>query len=247
MQIKTVTDKVLGDLFFPEHDIVISGMIESFGTWEPLEQKWIMDNVHPGSVVYNLGANVGYHSILSSIAQSGSGKVVAVEASKELCQFVEKNCKNKEVTNVEVLNLAITNQNRELVIYYSENNCGDNRVSNPRAGTRSESVESVTINKLIELVGCAPDIIIMDIQGWETQVLNSLDKSVRGIKCLFEFTPNFIIEMGFSVEEEIQKIIDSGWTIQNLNKELVDINQIYKQYLVDPTPEQFFLNLIAER
>lgn len=47
MQLKTIEDKLLGELIFPEYDVLISGMIEHFGTWEPLEQKWIHSNISP--------------------------------------------------------------------------------------------------------------------------------------------------------------------------------------------------------
>lgn len=247
MQVKIINDKVLGELIFPEYDTLISGMIQNFGTWEPFEQSWISSNVFPGSVVYNLGANIGYHSIVSSNSQKGSGRVVAVEASKDLCEIIERNCQNKNIDNIEVFNLAITDRDGSRTIYYSESNCGDNRVSNSNAGDRSEQIESTTINNLIEEVGEEPDVIIMDIQGWETHVLNSMRKTDKKVKCLFEFTPNFIIEMGFSVEKEIKNIIDSGWVIKNLNDQLIDIYEIYNQYLNDPTPENFFLNLVAER
>lgn len=247
MQTKIINDRVIGELIFPEYDTLISGMIEHFGTWEPLEQKWISENVNPGSIVYNLGANIGYHSIVSSNSQSKDGRVIAVEASKGLCEIIEKNCEYKNINNIEVFNFAITNKNGSLTMYYSENNCGDNRVLNSNAGGRSEKVKSITINELIKKIGEDPDIIIMDIQGWETHVLTNMKKTSKRVKCLFEFTPNFIIEMGFSVEEEIKNIIDSGWTIKNLNDEVIDIYEIYNQYTKDPTPENFFLNLVAER
>lgn len=247
MQLKTIEDKVLGELIFPEYDVLISGIIEYFGTWELREQKWISSNVFPGSVVYNLGANIGYHSIVSSKSQNQDGIVVAVEASSDLCKIIEKNCQNKKISNIEIFNFAITDKNDDLEIYYSEDNCGDNRVSNPNAGSRSEKIKSITINKLIEKVGEEPDIIIMDIQGWETHVLNTIMKTKKKIKCLFEFTPNFIIEMGFSVEKEIKNIIKSGWTIKNLDDNVVDLYDIYNQYLNDPNPKNFFLNLVAER
>lgn len=247
MQTKTINDSVIGELIFPEYDNVISELIIKHGTWEPTEQEWIKNNVFPGSVVYNLGANIGYHSIVSSISQNGNGRVVAVEASKDLCSIIEENCINKKIVNIEVLNLAITDHNGEDTIYYSVDNCGDNRISNSNAGNKSEKIKSVTATELINIVGEYPDVIIMDIQGWETEVLASMPPSDKKILCLFEFTPSFIEQMGMSVEKEISRVISTGWQIKTINNQPISLYDIFDQYLNDPTPNNFFMNLIAER
>lgn len=246
MQIKKITDNVLGEIIFPKYDTLISGMIQHFGTWEPNEQLWINNNVYPGSVVYNIGANVGYHAFVSSNAQSKIGRVIAVEASKNLCEIIKMNCEKKDFSNIEIYNFAITDHNGNETIYYSENNCGDNRISNPNAGSKTQQVVSITINELIEIVGDEPDVIIMDIQGWETHVLASMTTR-KSVKCLFEFTPSFIEQMGFNVKEQIDSVLSAGWSIKNLNNDLVDLNEIYSQYLVDSQPQNFFMNLVAEK
>ena len=192
---KLIHDAVLGNLYFPDYDNVISDQIEYNGTWEISEQNWIKSNVSPGSLVFNLGANIGYHSFIASICQQGEGSVVAVEPSKNLCRLIEKNLIELKLNNVKILNCAVTDKNGEDIIYYSENNCGDNRVSNSNAGHASEKIECRKIDNLIEEFGY-PDIMIMDIQGWETYVLSNMPKSNKKIKVMFEFTPSFISQMG---------------------------------------------------
>lgn len=247
MQDKLIHDSVLGDLYFPDYDNVISGQIESSGTWEINEQNWIRSNVFPGSLVFNLGANVGYHSFIAALCQNGSGKVVAVEPSKNLCRLINKNLDKLNLSNVEIINCAITNKNGQDIIYYSENNCGDNRVSNPGAGSIKETIECRTIEDLIQEYG-DPDVIIMDIQGWETFILSNIPKSKKPIKVMFEFTPSFIDQMGWNILEEINNVLESGWTIHELSNGFeIDFKKIYDIYLNDPTPDMFFLNLVAKR
>jgi FkbM family methyltransferase len=247
MQDKLVHDEVLGDLYFPEYDNVISSQIESGGTWEMAEQNWIKSNVLPGSLVFNLGANIGYHSFIASICQRGEGKVIAVEPSKNLCRLINKNINKLNLKNVEVLNCAVTDKKGQDIIYYSESNCGDNRVSNPNAGPIEETIECKKIEDLIEEFGY-PDVIIMDIQGWETFVLSNIPKSEKPIKVMFEFTPSFITQMGWDILEEINKVLKNGWTIHELSNGFeIDFKKVYDLYLIDPTPDLFFLNLVAER
>lgn len=247
MEDKIIHDTVLGNLYFPKYDNVISSQIESNGTWEVLEQNWIKSNVSPGSLVFNLGANVGYHSFIASICQQNTGNVIAVEPSKNLCRLIEKNLIELKLNNVIILNCAVTDKNGEDVIYYSEDNCGDNRVSNSKAGSTKEIIECRTIDNLIEEFG-HPDVIIMDIQGWETFVLSNMPKSDKKIRVMFEFTPSFITQMGWDILEEINKVLDNGWTIKELGTGFeIDFKKVYDLYLIDPTPELFFMNLVAER
>jgi FkbM family methyltransferase len=246
MQTKTIYDNRLGNLIFPDYDHTISGLITQYGTWEPTEQAWIENNVFNNSIVYNLGANIGYHSFVASKVQGGTGRVIAVEPSKDLCDLIKLNCKNLNINNIETFNCAVTDKDGQDLIYYSENNCGDNRVSNKNAGNKSEIINCLTINKLIEKVGDYPDIIIMDIQGWETNVINQLGEPERSIKILFEFTPSFIIQMGWDIEDEIYKIENSGWEIKDILGNPITLSDVYRNYLIDRTPENFFVNLSAE-
>jgi FkbM family methyltransferase len=246
MQTKTIYDNRLGNLIFPDYDHTISGLITQHGTWEPTEQAWIENNVFNNSIVYNLGANIGYHSFVASKVQGGTGRVIAVEPSKDLCNLIELNCKNLNISNVETFNFAITDRNGQDVIYYSENNCGDNRVSNKNAGSRSEIINCLTMDKLIDKVGDYPDIIIMDIQGWETNIINQLGEPEKNIKILFEFTPNFILEMGWYIKKQISNIEDRGWVIKDILGNPTSLYKLYEEYMVDSTPENYFVNLSAE-
>jgi hypothetical protein len=65
---------------------------------------------------------------------------------------------------------------------------------------------------------------------------------------MFEFTPSFITQMGWDILEEINKVLENGWTIHELSNGFeIDFKKVYDLYLIDPTPDLFFLNLVAER
>jgi len=47
--------------------------------WEPLTIKWLKENLHPGDVVIEVGANVGAHSLIISKIIGDKGKLYAFE------------------------------------------------------------------------------------------------------------------------------------------------------------------------
>lgn len=243
MQTKTVTDRYLGELIFPEHDNVISEFINRDGTWESPEQSWINKNVKSGDVVLNLGANIGYHSFIAS--RAGASVVIAVEPSKDLCTLIAANAVRLNISNIIIKNVAVTDSDSEMTLYYSNDNCGDNRIGNSEAGEFRETVKSVSMNTLL-MHSSLPDVIIMDIQGWETKVISQIGVPDKNIKILFEFTPNFILQMGWSIEDEIESISKTGWNITDIFGNKTTLEDVYRMYKSDPTPENFFINLVAE-
>ena len=62
----------------------IQATILHFGTWEPNVSRVFEELVKPGDSVIDLGANIGYHTLLLSKLVGASGKVIAVEALPEL-------------------------------------------------------------------------------------------------------------------------------------------------------------------
>ena len=52
-----------------------------FGVWEPVITKYVADNLREGDVFIDVGADMGYYTILASRCVGASGKVFAVEAS----------------------------------------------------------------------------------------------------------------------------------------------------------------------
>ncbi len=52
----------------------------AFGQWEPHLTAWIPSRLAPGDTFVDVGANIGYFSLLAARAVGPSGRVVAVEA-----------------------------------------------------------------------------------------------------------------------------------------------------------------------
>src|SRR5436309_218434 len=52
-----------------------------FGVWEPHVTSWICGRLRPGDGFIDVGANIGYYTLLASHLVGAAGTVVAVEAS----------------------------------------------------------------------------------------------------------------------------------------------------------------------
>jgi hypothetical protein len=64
-----------------DHRVIMPRCIYWFGVWEPLLSRWVEERLAPGDVFVDVGANMGYYSLLAARRVGPAGGVVAIEPS----------------------------------------------------------------------------------------------------------------------------------------------------------------------
>ena len=72
-------------------DIAISPWLALDGLWEAQVTAWMEANLRSGQVFVDVGANVGYFTLLGAKLVGGEGHVVAVEAHPRLAELLRRN------------------------------------------------------------------------------------------------------------------------------------------------------------
>ena len=105
---------------------LIQRRVFHFGIFEPNLTKWIGQSLRPGDTFLDVGANVGYFTLLGARAVGPTGSVVAIEAAPSTFTTLLKNCERNACTNVRALNLAAFDRETELPLFHipSEENTG---------------------------------------------------------------------------------------------------------------------------
>ncbi len=78
------------------------------GTFEPVEQRRFVDFVRPGMTVYDLGANVGFYSLLASRLVGPTGRVIAVEPLPRNIAYLQRHVVANAATNVTIVQGAVS-------------------------------------------------------------------------------------------------------------------------------------------
>lgn len=60
---------------------IVQRYLYQFGIWEPSLSGWLARTLRPGDVFVDVGANIGYYSLLAARLVGHLGSVVAIEAS----------------------------------------------------------------------------------------------------------------------------------------------------------------------
>lgn len=161
---------------------LIQGTIIHFKTWEPNTSRILSKLVRPGDVVVDLGANIGYFTLLFSRLVGDQGAVVAVEALPKLARTLAGNVERNLASNVRIVNAAVAAESGTATVYEAPDlNIGATTTRPERGFPAAASVEARTIDQILtdEEVSRAT-LIKVDIEGAEapvlTQILQSLDR-----------------------------------------------------------------------
>jgi FkbM family methyltransferase len=144
------------------------------GTYEPELQAAIERLVQPGAVAYDVGANIGYVSLLLARRVGESGKVFAFEALPSNLERLRENLKLSGFSRtVEVVAAAVVDSDRPVRFLAgpsggmgkAEGSAGRQDVSY----TQVHEVAGISLDAFVYRMGKpVPRVVKMDIEGGET-------------------------------------------------------------------------------
>jgi FkbM family methyltransferase len=195
------------------------------GTYEPELQAAVRDWVQPGWTAYDLGANIGFVSLLLGRAVGPQGYVLAVEALPGNVNRLTRNVELNELGGiVEVLPAAVTNQDGPVTFLVGPS--GGMGKADGSAGRELDYEERITVPGIsldaqVYASGrAAPQVIKIDIEGGEVLALPGMQRVLR------EARPILFIELH---GEQAASLV---WhTLQDLN---YTIHQMTGGYPVVP-------------
>lgn len=173
------------------------------GFWESWITLWMSNNVKPGSVCIDAGANYGYFTFF--LATHGC-QVIAIEANRDLIPFLNKSTElNGAEDRVLVINKAITDRSWETVVLNVNEDMIGSSTLFPMQGAKSLEVDTISLNDVLFLKPHV-DFIKMDIEGAEEKAWNGMQKLWdvnRNCTLLMEFSPIFYANFGKDLYELI--------------------------------------------
>lgn len=154
-------------------DLIVDGVRESYFL------ETVKNEVKEDDIVVDIGANIGYYALLQARIAGERGKVYAIEPVPENIELLRRNIRLNEYSNVEVYQLAIGDKNGFATIYVpKERNRSSMRqpTSYIESGTVEEiNVEIITLDDFLK-GKLYPDIIRMDVEGYEYQIIKGMKK-----------------------------------------------------------------------
>ncbi len=164
------------------------------GTYEPELQHAVQILVHPDMVAYDVGANIGYVSLLLARRVGTQGKVYAFEALPENLDRLRQNLAlNRLTEQVVVVHGAVTEkQGTVRFLVHASGGMGKVEGSAGREENyeASMSVRGFSLDEFVYEQGHpAPQVVKMDIEGGEVLALPGMERLLR------EAGPTILLEL----------------------------------------------------
>lgn len=157
-------------LIDPSVDRGVELALYTNGTYEEGTVDQLKKILKQGDTFLDVGANIGWMSLIGSKAVGANGKVIAIEANPNTLPILQHNLAMNEVTNVEVLGIAVSDQPGEALLYenWNVNRGGASLLS--QDGENGISVKVETLDRLF-----SPEtplhVVKIDVEGLEPQVI----------------------------------------------------------------------------
>lgn len=168
------------------------------GMFEPLETALLRDLIKPGDRVLDIGANMGYYTVLFADWVGASGIVDAVEPDPDNFALLDANTRDfQQQGRVHLHTLALSESSGTAKLFHSKDNVGMHRLYDSICC--DGSFKEVAVCRGDDLALAPLDVIKIDIEGYEAFALRGLSDTLTNspnLKILCEFSPLSMMEAG---------------------------------------------------
>ena len=212
-----------------EVDKFVSRQVRENGIWEPYETSLILDFLDPGDVFVDVGANIGYFTVIAASVVEQTGKVIAFEPGPENIRLLQASCElNGLEQQVEAVQAGLSDGGGQARLYLSEDNLGDHQIYAGEGGRDSLPIKllhgSDYLRPRIERL----DLLKVDTQGSEYKVMRGLLPLLLELpsptRIIIELTPFSLRQCGSSgrsLIELVSTLEQAFWIVDHIEHRLV--------------------------
>lgn len=207
-----------------------------FKIHEPAETELIKKEVKKGDIVIDIGAHIGYFTLLFAKLVGKNGKVFAFEPDPTNFAILKKNIELNGYKNVTLVQKAVSDKIGKTNLHLSEDNDGDHTIYDKKDNRPSIVVSVTRLDDYFKNKKDKINFIKVDTEGVELKVIKGMPdllKKNKNIKILTEFWANGIKKAGIEPKEILNVLIKKNFKIYQVNEQnikQVNIPKLLKTY-----------------
>jgi len=167
-------------------------------------EEFIKSHLKEGSVFVDLGANVGYYTLIASRLVGSRGRVYAVEPVPSTAAILRLNVILNKLDNVIIIEKAAWFTKEKVNLRIPGSDYG--YASVVRGYGKSMLVEACPLDELLQDVDHI-DILKIDVEGAEYEVLKGAKNTLHKTKCI-------VLELTRNIKEVFELLINYGFKIK---------------------------------
>ena len=212
----------------------VSRSIRDNGIWEPYETSLILALLSPGGVFVDVGANIGYFSVVAAVRVGREGRVFAFEPGPDNFRLLQRSAELNGLSDrIHAVEAGLAADAGKARLFLSEDNLGDHQIFSTGEGRASTGIQLLNgadyLGPKLRQIGrvtpdrvapdrvapdrvapdrVTPDLLKIDTQGSEYGVVEGLLPLLRSLPSvptiLVELTPLSLRQFGASGRQLIE-------------------------------------------
>lgn len=191
-------------------DIHISDSLRRYGIWEPALTAYVLDTIKPGQNVVDVGAHIGYFTLIMSRLVGKGGRVLAFEPDPDNFDLLQANLRLNRIRNVVVESKAVSDRAGKAGLYTSNDNTGDHRLYASPARRAVHEVDTVSLDGYLGEGDGPVHFVKIDTQGLEPQILDGMSALIERnrpwLVLAIEFSPGLLRCSGGDVNDLLHQL-----------------------------------------
>jgi len=221
--------------------------------YEPFEAMVMSRQIRQGDIVLDVGAHIGYFTLMFAKLVGPTGLVFAFEPSPDSFKVLEHNIAINGYKNVILEQAAVSNKTQRVKLFTGREITADNRIYDSHDGHPFVEVGAVSLDDYFSAYTGEFNFIKMDIQGAEMVALRGMSALLRrspGVIIFSEFWPFGLTTFGFNPVDYLTALQRYGFHLRNINDKsgklepISDFETFTAQY---PPATETYTNLLATR
>jgi FkbM family methyltransferase len=189
------------------------------GTSEPDIQAELAELLQPHDVFYDIGANVGFFTVLGARLVGPEGRVVAFEPLPAAAAALRRNVDANSFTSVDVMEAAVDDRTGAATLHLpaTERSTGARlRKKKSDSGSKGSHMQ-VRVVAIDELVAAGelpvPNVIKLDVEGAELRVLAGMRETLAAHR------PTLVCETHGTVKKVTEALREQGYSTEIVEPE----------------------------
>lgn len=210
-------------IYVDTRDLALAPPLLLEGKWEHGVTTFLLDLVKPGMTVVDIGANIGYFTLLAASLAGEKGMVYAFEPGPENFKLLQRNViANWFVERVQCSPYALLDHATKMDLHTASSIPGAGSLFLTEAAgapVRLDETVTVTTKTLDEIVQVPVDVIKIDAEGSEPFILEGMKATLersRGVKLIMEFNLQALQAAGKDPKEFLARIESLGLKVRQL-------------------------------
>jgi FkbM family methyltransferase len=177
------------EILIDPRDPGVSSSIILFGMAEPCVSEIFKRITKPGMTVLDIGANIGWYSLLGAKLVGRDGKVISVEPEPTNFSILSQSIALNRFQNIELVNACMTNKAGTVKLNLSYTNPGGHSIV--CQSDHYIECQGITVDSIMEKQGKI-DVLKIDAESAEPLVLQGADKLLNAsspLDIIMEYSP----------------------------------------------------------